>query len=334
MYCRKHQGCDTPVKQPSPSHEGDLDCANLGGFTNRENSCYFDSFLYAFLHKRNAYIDYNFLNRDVTADPQLKPTVDTIQYLLRQAQDLIHQRSTTELCMQLRKNLQKYDKIYTKMGKQIEHLRWVREGKHTAEQLSPIDVMTRLNQIFEPREETLIEQTLWRGPDIDHIKQTSSEIRPTSFVVEVQQNSISEFNGEEFVDLPDEYDLQELVNEIDVIDSDEGVVAKSQVVVSSPILYIPVHRIAGGGDQQAVKIQTTIIPPNRWNLQDNTHLKLVSVIVHQGDATGGHYIAYINCGNQWYLYNDIGFKKLQLIGSYKDLIQTDVPQNATDFVYI
>lgn len=309
-YCRRHQGCTNQLVSVSI----DPKCDTLGGLTYLNNSCYLDSLLYAILHVNTPYINDYLIEADLkqlkaplsdfplTELPELYELTATIQQFLKKAQDTIQHGGRVN-CRILRTAFKQYSDIRIRMGEKFEHVDWI------SEQLSPFDVITELNKIFSPPELTLIR---------------SDQDTYVSYVIDIDPNLIAQFDQATMTygDQQGTLSLKELIG---------------GTIISTPILFIHVQRIVGHVDIPVTKITTVIMPESNIQLDNRKTLVLVSIIVHWGDATGGHYVTYIKCGQQWYFYNDINFTKLQKIGTFNDLLQkhaSDITQNATGFYYI
>tara|TARA_X000000950_G_C13919934_1_gene662872 strand:- start:6566 stop:7603 length:1038 start_codon:yes stop_codon:yes gene_type:complete len=88
-------------------------------------------------------------------------------------------------------------------------------------------------------------------------------------------------------------------------------------IISSTFLCISIPRYNPFDEEK--KITTKIVPVKYITIQENK-LKLSSIIVHEGTQLEGHYYAFIEHNNIWYLYDDIiNNGTPSLIGNYTAL---------------
>jgi hypothetical protein len=280
--------------------------------------------------------------------PELYELTARIQHLLRDAMNTIYTGGLL-YCGELRKAFQEYDRL----NGSIEAINWLTEPQ------SPVDVMMQLMRIFMVPEVTKFEvQNIEMDPnDFTDRRVYESRIVTQSHLVDIHQDLIANFDQQRglFTDKRDPIPLRELINLREVKFRDEAPYAIVRRLLSTPLLHIHLHRIAGQNVTLPVrskrsskvipvripetKITTTILPDETIILGDRSQLQLVSIVVHWGNARGGHYVAYIKCDNIWYLYNDVGFTHLIKIGSFNALFERrsgepPVLQNATDFIYV
>lgn len=324
-------------------------CQDLGGFINVSNSCYLDSLLYGLLHSENDYIDTHVLyaNLDhlmvpltsipLTADtpeqvPRLFELTVHIQELLREAMNSIYTGQRL-YCGDLRQAVQEYAGIYSQItGQQTERKDWV------GSQLSPIDVMIQINKIFTVPELTKFQVIRQELGGEEFLPRTETR----SYVIDIHQNQIADFTQTRASDKQGTFILSDLINMTQQITDVDQPYSLTWKLLSTPLLYVHLNRIAGQSTNRRtgipiVKIGTVVFPDKIIPLNNGQYLGLVSIMVHRGTASGGHYVAYIKCDQDWYFYNDIKFTKLEKIGSFERLTEThgdDVLMNATDFIYM
>jgi hypothetical protein len=323
-----------------------------------------DSLLYAILHTRNQYIDDYILNVDldklnipVSVDvplssvPELFEVTKKIQTFLRKVQKTIHNGNIINSRV-LRIAFKNHSHIRESMHEKFEKLNWI------SDPLSPYDVIGQINKIFSPPEVTTIREEVYTVIDPDDLgtaKLLENETKESivSYVLNIHQNEITQFDTERKIYTNREaMTLSELINLRTVISRDDvPVTIEQRILVSTPILYVNLQRIAGQIVPQLkkksgkivperiplVKVTTTVIPDEVIRLADGKELHLVSIIIHQGSAYGGHYIAYIKCDDLWYYYNDMGFTQLIPKGTFDELIEEEtraIVENATGFFYV
>jgi hypothetical protein len=330
-------------------------CEDLGGFTNSANSCYLDSTLYSILHEENKYISDLILYVDVktlsipstritlTTSPELLKITLQIQTLLRIAQNVIHGGGLL-YCGDLRKAFTTYDVIYQGVtGIKVTKVNW------TSAQLSPYDVINQITKIFSTPS---IVDFVHEREDVISINPlevvvTETYITRRPFVYGVHQNQIADYDPKRniFNNKEKEFNLKDLLRTVEVIDDGKNITAYIHEYLSdAPLLFIHLDRIAGQHIVQPKssrvsaqeipmsKITTVVHPDEQIRVKSRT-LNLVSITIHLGGSGGGHYIAYIKCGDSWYLYNDVGFKSLVKIGAFNQLDE-HILTDATDFLYI
>jgi len=354
---------DVIRERPVRSQRFRMPCADLGGFKNANNSCYLDSLLYAILHMPNQFIDNYILfanldniiiywkreNRQIhlIEYPQVYELTLLIQQLLLEAINTIYTGHKL-IYDSLREAFQEYDRIIGSIG---ETINWV------SSQLSPFDVMIQLSRIFMIPETTVFTTTHIDLNPIDFSEEAIGQPneRILSCIIDIHQNMISDYNEIRhiFTDKPDAIPLNTLINTREMGFKNNLPYASVTRLISSPLLYVHLNRIAGQNIRTTPylrknvrpivitekKIGTAVFPDEIIQLDSGQRMRLVSIIVHWGTAHGGHYVTYIVCENEWYLYNDIGFNKLKKIGSFDQLFnvrrgEESIARNATDFIYI
>jgi len=320
------------------------DCGELGGFINVYYSCYFDSALYSLLHQKNKFIDDNILlvnteTLQITGTqynlkdyPILLKITNNIQSLLNLAQKIIFSGEKT-YSYAIRKAFAEYDEEYKKTFKaKVEgetKVNW------KTEQLEALDVILKIISIFNiPQNSKMLNEThyLNTGGKNEQISDIGCNFR-------ISHDSFTDFKKD---GKPSEkeglFQVKDLLKDKVYIEDSNQV--KSETLIESTFLFIHLGRVVVYNPKNSVipvrlKVHTEIYPNLYIKFKDNVHLNLISIIVHKGAVNSGHYYAYINCGENWYLYNDSGFNELKLIGTYNDLFEYDenILSNATDFVY-
>ena len=362
-----------PPKQPpkpSPPMNAVNKCDDLGGMINEKSSCYLDSLLFALFYQNNKYID-QILNIDISQivfiyksgtpeqysaklvdNPKLYDLTREIQTALKKIRDDI-QGKKLFYCIDLRALLQQYQTIYNQQKVKITDINWINRDNE------PIDMIYRLNLIFnlpDPVVKTMTSfgtsSKIHSHDDLEMISQMDVDV---PFTIEIGGSKITNitylphdrviFKNKRGVlklidyvnrhtvthfDRPDYYVLAPSGNKYPIRIEDIR-------YKSAPLLHIHVQRIIASEDKRNItKITTTITPMSEINLTDGSILHLSAMIVHWGGTGGGHYVSYLNCQNVWYFYNDIGFRKLKLIGQWNVLLQkygNDILNNVTDYFY-
>lgn len=95
----------------------------------------------------------------------------------------------------------------------------------------------------------------------------------------------------------------------------DKIITLSSVFMVSLIRYVPGNNV----ENQKIEIIKTAFPikiPFTLDLADfvldnaDTLYELHAVIIHKGQASGGHYFAYVKENNEWYLCNDMDIKTI------------------------
>ena len=104
-------------------------------------------------------------------------------------------------------------------------------------------------------------------------------------------------------------------------------------VLSAPLIYVNIDRVVDNG-MGLEKLDTLIIPFQKLKLIDNKlPLYLKSILVHRGNAGGGHYVCVFECKDNWYLYDDLE-NNVELVGKFQDLLERDdILENSKAFIY-
>jgi hypothetical protein len=312
-------------------------CAKLGGFIyDNKNSCYLDSILMALFHSKDKYIEKILLKNDIKDDnPDLLKLKKDIQEELNRLANVIYSEEKSS-AQQLRK-------LFTDASELIKDKKRTSDlfaYNWTSHQRDPIDVYTLLEMLFEIKPELLIEEKKFDNANKDLPgkpkvrNSTESIFIKTYFEIEEKE--------------PDKiYKISEMIPkhgvETDGISGKTGngrlkgerIISITDVTyIKSPILGIITSRNSRSSGQ---KLMANIIPSLSLKLEGNTkYLILKSIIVHHGSASGGHYMAYIKCSDNWYFYNDMDFedKGMVLVGTDQDIINNeDVIKNSHALFY-
>lgn len=265
------------------------------------------------------------------------------------------------VCVPLRKHLQQYISEFNKsdLGSRMALFNW------ETEQQEPRDVMTMLNTIFRLPDVADVAFSSFvsnedNGCDDTNMIVVSSEISQKPVNINVSFDSLTEFNMDPVT--ADEYPLIPQKGQLDLLSfvnkttctvfenpSDyfkfKGNIYKTRIedieYLKAPMLYIHIDRL----NPLLGKIRTPILPSEKIKLRNNKKfLELSSIIIHGGGAEGGHYMAYLNCNEIWYFYDDTK-KGLRKIGNFEAMkkdqsatLTPDDPVNilldATDYFYM
>lgn len=315
------------IKQPT--------CDKLGGMINESNSCYFDSLIYAILYRDNELIDHYILHADIR---QKSKIILDIQQELNNLKKLINDGKKVT-CKKLRFLLDRHQKETIKTDKNLDHIEWLHEMNE------PIDVILRLNYIFNIPDLLLLELNSYGGTPTQ-IKQgkqqlASHDIRKVPFTIMV---SADEIRTESVINLSDyinktSYTTFEKDNYFKTESGSYPIRVEETVVHDTSLLHIHIIRLVEeygeNGHVSRTKLTTKIVPQLYFYLANGNMLTLTSIMVHSGSTSSGHYYAYINCHGIWYMYDDIHFTKLIKVGTFSQLLQSEkMLSNATDYFYM
>lgn len=304
-------------------------CDNIGGLTNKKNSCYLDSILMGLFHNHNPYLRDKILKREIHFDnPQLQDIALDIQRMLNKVNAAFID-GKKGACTRLRVAFQKFDEIYsTEYG--IEQLDWKEE------QLEPTDVIKFFIRVFKIPNDC---KYRFQSTGINGKTKTpvTNDIRETTFAdAHISADLLydqKEVRMKQFI--PVEKTTTSFDN--DNLWKPGDVEFKKKLVIKSylkaPMFIVHVSRIFG--DE---KIKTPFIPEKALKLKENKHiLHLRSVVVHHGQThDSGHYTCYLLCQNTWFHYDDVNFSVLEKIGDFDKMLKhknSFVLKNGVDFVY-
>jgi hypothetical protein len=228
----------------------------------------------------------------------------------------------------------------------MEILNWINAP------LSPWDVLVYLNRIFNPPDLTTFSIESFVGSDLSTMKHYQTTGIDTSYAHEIHQNQIAQYEGGRFIDRPLVLSLTDLLNEWEIIATEnpeeyyEGIYPiyiRKYHLVNTPVLFIYLQRIAGqiggplGQKIPITKVTTHVIPDPQIVIEKRT-LTLISIVVHWGSVIGGHYVTYILCDGLWYFYNDLSYRQLSPIGTWEQLQKKnywdEIVRNANCFFYV
>ena len=307
------------------------DCPRLGGLVNKTNSCYLDSVLIGLFHTINPYIKKLLFDKKLNYDDnELQENAIKIQKMLRGVYSAIS-KGNKGACSLLRQSMQKFDKRYSRIVAGVEHLDW------KTSQLEPGDVIKMLIRVFDIPD------------DCEYILKNYTLINKKKVLVNEEKYKATFADPNITPDMLYEkkhLDLRKFIpEEVSKVEFDDmnkwkprpGVEYKHKIThktyTKAPMLSVHISRVFGD-----IKLKTPIIPPLTIKLKENKQpLHLRSILVHHGDSPEyGHYICYIRCQKYWYKYDDLGFEKLEFIGTNMKLFKMNnfyVLKNAVDLIY-
>lgn len=313
------------------------DCKGLGGLQNQSNSCYFDSLLMSLFHFENNLLLETLSNDNIiTKNPNMKSLAQRIISSLQKIHIEIAQGKVIT-CTNLRKMFQEYDNLHQNSHKGFQSINW------TAHQQEPSDIIKFLHRLIHiPKSVKIINEKYGSNmkkkvltmKDWKLISKDEELIDFANVYVDAAELFDNEkINLKKYIPKSkseivfDENNLWKPQNEYSFTRKLEKTIYKS-----ADLLFIHIGRLFAGE-----KLMTYVDLPLSMKLVNNKHhIYIRSIIVHHGGANGGHYTTFIQCNGQWYHYDDLGFKKIDLIGDLDDLKSYKngyVFKNCTDIVY-
>jgi hypothetical protein len=333
----------------------------LGGLLNELNSCYLDSTLFSLFFKDNEFLNTFILdapldtmkivvakgtNRQkiipLKSLPTLLSVAQNIQMDLQLFKQHIQQSRKTK-CTDLRQHLTQYQTVYQQLVGPLTTIEWKRT------QLEPLDVISRLNHIFN-----------WPDPvTISYLSQAvdtrtrqviviTEEQRQVPFQVIIDSFALGTISGSTIVPQTKLIELRQLLTQPTTtrleqpIEGHYNYLVSTTTYMSAPLLYLHLNRLVDQsliGGTGLVKLTTRVFPMSSFLLSNQHTLDLTAIIVHSGTASGGHYTSYIKCDDLWYHYDDVRFTQLKLMGDFASLLKNESHGNAilsgaTDYFYM
>ncbi len=337
---KKIEASVNPVKKSSSSS---CDQA-LGGLQNTQNSCYIDALLLALLHRPIPYITDHILKAGPkSSDAKIQSITEMIQGDLSSIQSQFKSGQITT-CSNLRSLFDSYQKAVNR------HL--VAQGKKpnkiknwTTSQRSPHDVLSYLENIFHLKgDATASFRVMGTNQITDQVKAqdlfvSTNETRKVEVIIHIDSFTLQQ---KQSVNQP--YDVKDTIDSLTITHFDKNNLflhkysnkVEQIKYLSAPMLILSFDRVYLGS-----KLLTEIKPASRLTLpgldppKTKTHLSLTAIIVHDGKSpNSGHFRAYLKCGTKWYHYDDVGFQKLDYVGSFSKIKDNSyILSNATQLIY-
>jgi virulence-associated protein VapD len=312
-------------------------CEDLGGLAWKDNSCYMDSILVALFHLPDSYFINTFIQKAPKhKNKELNAIALEIKRVLRGAVYVI-QKKHIAYCMSLRTLMKQFDAMYQRVyDVRIEEVEWM----HT--QLEPSDVIRAFLRIFDVPNDCEYKFSYFGikrgGTNKRHV---SDGTRQTNFAdVQIEADELLK-QANNVLDISDYLPIMETR---DIFEDDElwkpepnkeyGTRVVRKTYTKAPALYVHIGRNFGGE-----KLKTLIHPVKKLKLRGNDRpLYLRSILIHHGDdADHGHYTCYLHCKDDWYHYNDMGFKQHKLTGKLETVLKENdkyVMRNLVGLVYV
>jgi hypothetical protein len=318
-------------------------CHNLGGLVNKQNSCYLDSTLMSLLHDTSPYIKKYILDVDLESLYRNQP--ETLLNLAKRIQRGLNLSLTGVVdgtrfyCEKLREIFHKYDTYYRNhLDKSLEHVDWI------SSQLEPEDVIKILGRVFKLGDHCRLEFKTFGYEKKKYL--VTNEIRARDIAaIKIPGDILYRMEEDN-----EEYDMGKMLFPVsktyEILDKDNlwrtpTIPGKAFSKKMEYIKYLeaPMLIISAQRNFADTKIATPIMPLFYMKLKYNTRrLTLSSIICHHGNSVDyGHYTAFLLCKNDWYHYDDMGYKKLKHIGNEEDLLKWGngfVVKNSVTFIYI
>lgn len=319
-------------------------CHTLGGLVNQRNSCYLDSVLMALLHDVSPYIKTHILeaNLDLLYRNQAEYLLNLAKRIQRglnlSLQGVMDGKRFH--CETLRGIFQKYDTYYrNNVDASLEKVDWINS------QLEPQDVIKLFVRVFKLGDNCRYEMKVY-GYEKGKKYLVTDETRQ----YDVSGLIISADVLYKFQEENETYEMADMLLPVSktttVLDEENWwrtptmpgkVFRKKQEYIrylEAPMLIISAQR-----NFADMKVRTCVRPVLYIKLKHNLRrLTLSSIICHHGNSVDyGHYTAFLLCKNDWYHYDDLGYKKLTRIGNEKELFSWNhrfVLKNSVSFIYV
>jgi hypothetical protein len=329
-------------KKPSSSCD-----SGFGGLKNKNNSCYIDALLLALLHRPINYVSERILTADSNSiklsDPKIQKLTDRIREDLVMIQSQFKSGQITT-CSNLRSLFESYQRasnnyLVAQGKKPNKVMNW------TTSQRSPHDVLSYLEKIFHLKGDAVASfQVMGTNQISDQIKAkdlfvSTSENRKVEVIIHIDSFTLQQ---KQFANEP--YEVKNAIDNLTIthFDSNNLFLHKySNKIEQIKYLTAPMLILSFDRNYLGTKLLTKIKPVSRLTLpgldppQTKTHLNLTAIIVHDGKSpNSGHFRAYLKCGTKWYHYDDVGFEKLDYVGSFSKIKDhPNVLSNATQLIY-
>lgn len=290
---------------------------NINGFVNIRNSCYMDCVLVVLLFERNGYMC-RYLNNNKLQN-KMK---DTLQHYYKK----VHSGTKTShtIC--------EFRKMCLEMQQSTSYPPFHDDDPQDAEEF----LQFIMNEFFKDTDEGKILTVKKTKIYIDSIENIRHEIEetindlPMYAILPCTQSSIVEDADESRM-----ISLQKLLLHGEYIQHSNQVIVEKghtfdmylqqRVIENTPFVFITLQRIGLLEPTFTLsKKRQKVLPEEYISFNETDSLKLVSIIAHIGCATGGHYVAFLNKENVWYVYDDMFTDELfKQIGTYEDLINLE-----------
>lgn len=305
-----------------------VDCAKMGKLQAGSAGCYFDVTLVALLFRSLDFVTQYIVEaktKKESLEQQIQSQLQTIQQSL---QNPTHRPQT---CVRIRSLFQRYvDNVggFLSGGGKVDFRKT---------QMEPQDVILLLGKIFGVPNETKIRMETYASHA--PVRRLQKEAVFVDRREEDQSWSLS-VSVDQVLSAKTSALLPMLRTQVKVFEDKadyfrfrgEAFKYHTTVVrfVSAPFLWIRLARVSDN-----VKIKTKILPELKFPLLEGPSLFLLAIICHRGGTSGGHYVAYVNCGSSWWHYNDQLSTQWQLVGTWEQLLETkdEVQTNSSDFLY-
>ena len=289
-------------------------CNTINLKYDNNNSCYIDSFLVSLFNSKNEKIEKLILKASINKydkAPELYKLATDIQKELNNIyKELSLQKPAgkKQKCNDLRKLLQKYYNIYKKkINPKYDELNWTNEQNDYGDIFTLLTVMFNIKNTLKYKMNDRIEnRTFFDYLSIDNLM-NNSQLKIKDYYPRYTKN----------------------------IELDSGIIRKEKIeYLESNMLFIHINRLLGS-DSNKIKLSTPVIPALKLKLKNNKlNLYLNSIIIHIGEAYGGHYICLYECKGIWYEFDDL-MDTVTIIGSFEDIIKNyDYISNISGLYYI
>lgn len=300
--------------------------------SNESNSCYLDSLLVALFNDNNDMIKKMFLETKLKeTDDKLIKIAEEIRQELIIIYDIIQNGNQNFFCKNLRKLFHNYY-----IHKKMENKDWKNE------QLEPFDVLNLLQEIFAIKSKTKYNIKVYGANNKKNKKLIRNNIiTDNNFIsnIEMEQMKNKELMLKKIYP---KYTDNVLFDNNNLWKPTSNDKYKYKITMkkylAGKFLFIHVNRnIINYTTGYKNKLNTKIIPEIKMKLKDNKfNIYLRSMIIHHGEAEGGHYTTIYECKGLWYEYDDISNNKKKLLGTFENICNINNSyylKNLTNLIY-
>ena len=307
----------------------------LGTFITWVNdSCYFDSALVALFFEVSTWWD-NALRaelKDTYWDVKLQK--QKIQRLIRLTGEHLRSRTcgSTTTSTILRQELELFEELHNDRypEKKVTPKNWWhtnRSADNKSSQQEPSDFLNVVYSILKPAENLHLKKKITYSPPVETLYQdvhtTPTYLIPVAEYEDpftaVQADGILSYSGLRLTEGKKFREGKFYREEI-------------QWIHDTQFLHLHLKRnfFDGAGKRKKFTHRVSLTP--LLSLPSGKKLSLKSFIVHHGGSWGGHYVAYIQLSNGWYLYNDQQ-TKYAYVGRVQHFVTDYIRANITDLFY-
>jgi len=321
-------------------------CENILLSYDGNNSCYLDSLLASLFTSDHKYVYDLFFNTEIdNSNNELHKLATDIRKELYNIYSIISHKNNTDVphkCKLIRKMMNDYKNAYNiyNPNNTIDQNDWQRV------QSEPVQTLEFFDIIFKFKDTTDIQLQVWGSntqPDKNtmiHTSPITNRREKSSFIHRIECNI-----ADKILDLsshiPSNINITEFNNDNlwNVRKNNSSIQYKYKIdeltIINSQLLFVHINRIIYDySKDRHVKSQSFAKIKNKITLGNGNSKSLHSIIIHNGQENGGHYICLFKCNNKWYEFDDLR-KDIKLIGTFTEISKNiNYMTNCTDLIYI